>query len=273
MLGRDARNLVLVERLSFGEEARECHRRPTAVGVGSGRSDVAAERLARILERLVAAGVTPSAPGPLCQVAADLVAVTGAGVMILADGVPQASLCTTDGVAALIEELQYTLGEGPCIDAHLTGAAISEPDLVEPVSPRWPAFTPKVIDVGARAIFGFPVRIGAARIGALNLYRDRLGPLSDDQHADALVMADVIARTVLDLQVSTEPGSIPVEFGADVHASVHQAAGMISVQLGIGMADALVRLRAHAFATDRPLNQVAGEVIARTLRFDDLDCR
>ena len=141
------------------------------------------------------------------------------------------------------------------------------------MSPRWPAFTPKVIDVGARAIFGFPVRIGAARIGALNLYRDRPGPLSDDQHADALVMADVIARTVLTLQARTEPGSIPAELGTDIHAAVHQAAGMVSVQLDISVADALVRLRAHAFATDRPLNEVAGEVVARTLRFDDLDGR
>ena len=126
------------------------------------------------------------------------------------------------------------------------------------MSPRWPAFTPKVIDVGARAIFGFPVRIGAARIGALNLYRDRPGPLSDDQHADALVMADVIARTVLDFQAHTEPGSIPAEFDTDIHAVVHQAAGMVSVQLDISVADALVRLRAHAFAADRPLTEVAG---------------
>ena len=151
--------------LSFGEEAQECDSRPTPVGAAIGRFEVAAERLARILERVVAAGTSPSAPGPLCQVAADLVAVTGAGVMILADGVPQASLCTTGSVSALIEELQYTLGEGPCIDAYRTGAVIAEPDLVAPVSLRWPAFTPKVIDVGARAIFGFPIRIGAARIG------------------------------------------------------------------------------------------------------------
>ena len=134
--------------------------------------------------------------------------------MILGDGVPQASLCTTGGVAALIEELQYTLGEGPCIDAYHTGGVISEPDLAAPVSLRWPAFTPKVIDVGARAIFGFPVRIGAARIGALNLYRDRPGPLSDDQHADALVMADIIARTVLALQAHAEPGSLPPNWAA-----------------------------------------------------------
>jgi hypothetical protein len=134
----------------------------------------------------------------------------------------------------------------------------------------WPA---KVIDVGARAIFGFPVRIGAARIGALNLYRVRPVPLSDDQHADALAMADVNARTVLTLQAHSEPGSIPAEFGTDIHPAVHQAAGMVSVQLGISVAEALVRLRAHAFATDRPLTEVAGEVVARTLRFDELDDR
>ncbi len=234
---------------------------------------MAGERLAHVLERLVAAGVSSSTPGPLCEVAADLVAVTGAGVMILTDGVPQASLCSSGRVAALIEELQYTLGEGPCIDAYHTGAAITEPDLVAPVSPRWPAFTPKVIDAGARAIFGFPVRIGAARLGALNLFRDRPGRLSDDQHADALVMADVIARTVFTLQAGTEAGSIPAEFGSDIHAVVHQAAGMVSVQLDISVGDALIRLRAHAFATDRPLNEVGREVVARTLRFDDLDER
>jgi hypothetical protein len=261
--------------VSFGEEARECDNRPTAVGLAIGRCDVAAERLVRILERLVAAGASPSATGPLCQVAAEVVAVTGAGVMLLADGVPQASLCTTGGVAALIEELQYTLGEGPCIDAYRTDNAISEPDLVTPESPRWPAFSPKVIEVGARAIFGFPIRIGAARVGALNLYRDRRGPLSDDQYADALVMADVIARTVLTARADTEPGSIPAELDADahadIHAAVHQAAGMVSVQLDISLADALVRLRAHAFATDRSLTEVAKEVVARTLRFDHLD--
>jgi hypothetical protein len=118
--------------LSFGEEAHECDSRPTPGGVAIRRPEVAADRLARVVDRLIAAGASPSAPGPLCQVAANLVAVTGAGVMILADGVPQASLCTTGGVSELIEELQYTLGEGPCIDAYRTGGVISEPDLVAP---------------------------------------------------------------------------------------------------------------------------------------------
>jgi hypothetical protein len=232
---------------------------------------MAADRLTRILDRLVAAGGSPSAPLPLCEVAAEIIGVTGAGVMVLDDDVPQASLCTSGPVSALIEELQYTLGEGPCIDAHRTGKAIAEPDLAAPATLRWPAFTPQVLDAGARAIFGFPVRIGAARIGALNVYRDRSGPLSDDEHADALVMADVIARSILAAQAHAEPGAIAVELSADTYGVVHQAAGMVSVQLNISVGDALVRLRAYAFGADRSLIEVAQEVVARRLRFDELD--
>lgn len=232
---------------------------------------MAADRLARIVARLAAAGGSPSVPGPLCETAAEVVGVTGAGVMVLADGVPQASLCTTGPLAALIEELQYTLGEGPCIDAHQTGVVIAEPDLATPATFRWPAFAPQILAAGAHAIFGFPVRIGAARIGALNLYRDRAGPLSDDQHANALVMADVIARTLLSPQAPAEPGSILSEFNTDIHVVVHQAAGMVSIQLGISVGDALVRLRAYAFRTGLSLVEIGREVVTRRLRFDDLE--
>ena len=114
-----------------------------------------------IVARIVGAGGSPSAP-PACQVAADVIGLTGAGVMVLHHGVPQASLCSTGPVSALIEELQYTLGEGPCIDAYRTGTVIAEPNLAAPTTPRWPAFTPEALDAGARAVFGFPVRIGAA---------------------------------------------------------------------------------------------------------------
>ena len=103
-------------------------------------------------------------------------------------------------------------------------------------------------------------------LGALNLYRDRPSPLTPDQHADALVMADVAARWVLEAQDAAPPDSVPAELedGADFHFAVHNAAGMISVQLGIAVAEALVRLRAYAFSNDRLLTDVAQDVIART---------
>jgi hypothetical protein len=222
---------------------------------------------------MVAAGGSPSAPGPLCEVASDIIGLTGAGVMIIHDGVPQASLCTTDHVSAVIEELQYTLGEGPCIDAYRTGTVITEPDLAAPATPRWPGFTPEALDAGARAVFGFPIRIGAARIGALNVFRDSSGPLRDEQHADALVMADVIARTILAFQTHAEPGAIAVELNADIHSVVHQAAGMVSVQLEISVGDALVRLRAYAFGVDRSITEVARHVVSRELNFNSLEER
>jgi hypothetical protein len=206
-------------------------------------------------------------------VAADIIGLTGAGVMVLRDGVPQASLCSTGPVSALIEELQYTLGEGPCIDAYRTGTVILEPDLATPASPRWPAFTPEALDAGARAVFGFPVRIGAARIGALNVFRDRSGPLSDEQHADALVTADVIAWTILGLQAHAEPGAIAEELNADIHSVVHQAAGMVSIQLDVSVGDALARLRAYAFGVDTPITEVARDVVSRKLNFSSLEER
>ena len=194
--------------------------------------------------------------------------MNGAGVMLMSGEIPRGSLCTTDGVSQLIEELQYTLGEGPCVDAYQQDEVVAEPDLADPVTRRWPAFTPRALQAGVRAVFGFPLRAGTVRLGALNLYRDAPGPLSGGQHADALVVADVAARWVLEAQAGAPPDTVAeeLEAGADFHFTVHNAAGIVSAQQDISVTEALIRLRAHAFSNDRPLADVAHDVIARTLR-------
>ena len=196
--------------------------------------------------------------------------MTGAGIMLMSGDIPHGSLCSTDEVSALIEQLQYDLGEGPCVDAYQLDHAVLEPDLADPADPRWLAFTGPAVAAGARAVFGFPLHVGAVRLGALNLYCDRAGSLGAEQHADALVMADVAAQTVLLLQANAPPGLVAAELeaGADFQLVVHQAAGMVSVQLGVTVGQALVRLRAFAFGNDRALADVARDVVARTLRFD-----
>ncbi len=194
--------------------------------------------------------------------------VKGAGVMLMSGDISRGSLCTSDEVSELIEELQYTLGEGPCLDAYRQDTSVAEPDLAKPVTRRWPAFTPPALQAGVRAVFGFPLRAGTVHLGALNLYRDVPGHLTSDQHADALVLADVAARWVLGTQAGAPPGTVAeeLEAGADFHFAVHNAAGIVSVQEGIGVTEALVRLRALAFSSDRPLAAVAQDVIARRLR-------
>lgn len=203
----------------------------------------------------------------------DVTGVTGAGIMLMSGDLPLGSVCTANHVSALIEDLQYTLGEGPCVDAYQLERPVFEPDLADPATPRWPAFARPAVDAGVRAIFGFPLGVGSVRMGALNLYTDRPGPLTDDQHADALVMADVAAEAVLAMQAEGSDGVLTSELerGSNFQYVVHQAAGMVSVQLDVSITQALVRLRAYAFGNQRLLPVVAADVVARRLRFADRD--
>ena len=125
----------------------------------------------------------------------------------MAGELPVGSLCTTNAVSDTIEQLQYTLGEGPCVDAHQTGQVVVEPDMAHPRSARWLAFTPQAVEAGARAIFAFPLQTDTVRLGALDLYRNEPGPLDDDQHADAMVMAELITDWVLETQSAAPAGA------------------------------------------------------------------
>jgi hypothetical protein len=231
---------------------------------------VGAERRLRILAKLVGDDGAQVETKRLCQVCAEVSGMSGAGIMLMSHDMPAGSVCTTNDVSALVEDLQYSLGEGPCVDAYHQERPVLEPDLADPVTPRWPAFARPAVQAGVRAVFGFPLQVGAVRLGALNLYCDRPCTLTDDQHADALVMADVAAQAVLVLQAGAPPGRLAEELEAsgDFQYVVHQAAGMVAAQLDVSVGQALIRLRAYAFGNDRPLVEVAEQVVARSLRFD-----
>jgi GAF domain-containing protein len=230
------------------------------------------ERRDRILRQLT--GDTPriGETKRLCEVCRDITGMTGAGIMLMAGEVPQGSVCTTNAVSALVEELQFELGEGPCVDAHHQGRPVLEPDLAAPKITRWLAFTGPAVTAGVRAVFGFPLQVGVVRLGALNLYCDHAGSLTAEQHADALVMAGIAAQAVLLMQANAPPGKLALELeaGGNFQYVVHQASGMVAAQLGVSVGQALIRLRAYAFGNDRPLTEVAKGVVDRRLRFDDL---
>ncbi|MGA2209438.1 MAG: GAF and ANTAR domain-containing protein [Acidimicrobiales bacterium] len=228
------------------------------------------ERRLRILRRLLGPGEPELGTSRLCEGCAEITGMTGAGIMLMSGDVPQGSLCATNDVSELIEQLQFSLGAGPCVDAYHDDLPVLEPDLAHPTRARWPAFAEQATAAGVRAVFGFPLQVGAVRLGALNLYRDESGALTDEQHADALVLAGVAAQAILVLQAGAPAGMIAeeLEAGANFQYGVHQASGMVAVQLGVSIGQALIRLRAFAFADNRPLGAVADDVVARRLRFD-----
>jgi hypothetical protein len=209
-----------------------------------------------------------SLPARLCAECLSAVSISGVGATLMTvDGPTGVVLAATDERARQLEELQFTLGEGPCVEASDGGRPVLEPDLVAAGSPRWPRFGAAVVAAGVRAVFAFPLRVGAIRVGVLDLYRDTPGRLTDLDLAEALAFADAATEVILHLQ---DDGAGSVLTGPiDGRAEVHQATGMVSVQLGVTLAEALLRLRAHAYASEQTMSAVAADVVNRRIRFED----
>ncbi len=206
----------------------------------------------------------------LCSTSVEILGVASAGLTIMS-AQNGGSVCSSDERASHLDELQLSLGEGPNHEAYTARAPVFEPDLENSNSGRWPSFTPPALQLGTRGVFVFPLHAGLRCIGVLALYQNRAGALTADQTADGLLVADALARSVLETQSRSESDALATELGgADVHrAEVHQASGMLSVQLGISVADAALRLRAHAYTEDRSVAGVARDIVARRLRLDD----
>lgn len=206
-----------------------------------------------------------SLPVRLCAECAVALPVSGVGLTLMTvDGPTGIVLAATDERARQLEELQFTFGEGPCVDASASGLAVLHPDFPVTGSASWPSFGAAVLATGVRAVFAFPLRVGAIRVGVLDLYRDTTGFLTATELADALAFSDAATVVLLDLQDRSGAALMrPIED----QAHVHQATGMISIQLGVGLVEALLRLRASAYASGRTVSDVALDVVRRRIRF------
>jgi hypothetical protein len=209
-------------------------------------------------------------PGTFCSATTDVLHVASAGVTLMSAR-HNSPVCHSDERSRTLDELQFSLGEGPNHDAFARHEAIDEPDLENARPARWPNFTSSALELGTRGVFALPLNAGTKCIGVLTLYRDVVGSLSSEQRADSLVVADEVARSIMETQTRNDTDLLAVELddGASHRAEVHQASGMVAVQLGVPVADAEVRLRAHAYAVNRSVVDVAREIVERCLRLID----
>jgi ANTAR domain len=209
----------------------------------------------------------------VCAVAVSSAALGGAWVVAARGSDPDFVMCVTDPAAEQLAELQLMLGEGPCHDVLASAAPVLAADLGDAESGRrWPGFTPAARQLGAGAVFAFPLIVGVIRAGVLGLYRDLPGRLPYGQLGDLLILAD--AATVMLL--NSAEGYTGAGDGGELdgqapdlalhRAEIDQATGMLTVQLGVQAAEAFARLRAYAYAQDRRLADVAGDIVARRLR-------
>lgn len=203
--------------------------------------------------------------GRLCEAARVVSDADGASIALTPDRRDYASrsvLWATDAVAARIEQIHDVVGRGPASDVARTDEAVSL--ALSDTGTPWPEFaemttrhTPAVL------LAAVPLHAGTGVLGVLTLYRARPGGLAGDLE-DLGFVADVIAVAVLD---GTTPGTTPPSASWDERSAIHQAAGMVMAQLAVPADDALALLRAHAFALDLTLPEVAHQVLDRTLLF------
>jgi GAF domain-containing protein len=208
----------------------------------------------------------------VCRAATQALSASGAGISVMTEDGVRGATAASDPASERIEELQFVLGEGPCIDAFASRRPVLIPDLgelVADVGSRWPFYGPAAHEGGLRAVFAFPLQVGSARLGVMDVFRKRVGPLSGEEIADALAFAEVTVSTLLDRQEDAASGGVADIDDPDEHRSeLFQAQGMVMVQLGVTISEAMERIRAYAYAEDRRLGEVARDIVARRLCFD-----
>ncbi|MBE1548063.1 hypothetical protein GGC64_002071 [Mycobacterium sp. OAS707] len=214
----------------------------------------------------------------LCEACVTLFDVDAAAISLVFDGANSGTLGSSGEPARMYDELQFILGEGPCLDSVARRSPVAVVDLADPDEERWPVYGPAMLDLKVHGVYAMPVLVAGEYIGALDLFRTEPKRLEDHHFAGAIAAAELASIPLLDLldtdmqAAFDDPDS---NAWADLHtlsrAEVSQATGMLVAQLGVEPAEALVRLRAHAYATGRSATDVARDILDRRLRLGEED--
>ena len=205
-----------------------------------------------------------------CGACVEVLAVTGAGITLMG-GDQTGPLCVTSERVRVLEEVQFTTGVGPCRDAFAARAPVLTARFTADPYERWPEFVAVAVACGIGAVFAYPLSAHGVTVGVLTLYQDAAGPLSSVQHDDSIALSEILSETMLSLQGDAPDATLApgLDDAVAYRAQIHQASGMIAVQLLVSPGEALARLRAHAFAHDLPPAAVAAEIVAGRLCLDD----
>jgi hypothetical protein len=200
----------------------------------------------------------------LCRSLTKHLSLRGAAISLMSHTGSHGVAAASDEDIRQIDELQFTTGLGPCHDAFAARRPVLIPDLGSGSGDRWPGYTPAAVASGVGAVFAFPLHVGAVALGVLDLYASRPGTLPDRHVAMALTFAQLATETLLDGDATTPEGELEpsLDMALDSRAEIAQAQGMLTVSLRVGLTEALVRMRAYAYAHDQPLIELAREILA-----------
>ncbi|MFB7651561.1 MULTISPECIES: GAF and ANTAR domain-containing protein [unclassified Streptomyces] len=241
---------------------------------GGDDADEETQQRAQIARELIVSvrGLPSSdVPHALCRACAALLPeASGLSVSVRGDDTDVGVLLfASDDVASYLADIQYTLGEGPCTEAVRLVAPVFATDLTRaPDARRWPLFSLQAARAGAEAVFSLPLTGAGRALGTLDLYQETAGPMSSARVRTALLVADALTLAVAALVHASadREGVVTWLEGAESdREEIYQATGMIMVQVGVSAEEALIRLRARAYALGRTSSQVARQIVDRTM--------
>ncbi|MGW0248392.1 GAF and ANTAR domain-containing protein [Nocardia goodfellowii] len=207
----------------------------------------------------------------LCAACVAVLPVQRAAIAVEVTGNGWEVLCASDPSAGRFEALQAAAGQGPGFDAAACGeVVVVEHSAVIPH--RWPLLGAGMELGEIGAVFSIPLRVGAAKLGVLDLFKETPGCLDRGQWAAVSSIATMVTMILLSDQSGSlvNPEAVLGQWWNTTARTreIHQASGMVAAQLGIPVRDAYARLQAHACACGHTLAEVAADVVARRLRFD-----
>jgi hypothetical protein len=220
----------------------------------------------------------------VCRACVHLVGAAGVCAAVRDEHGLYEPLYAAGPVGAGLAELQAMVGEGPGMETVTGDRPVLVTDLeAASAQQRWPLFAHSAAELGTTSVYAFPLLVGAITVGALEIYWAQR-PTGSIAVTDGLLFADAALRALMTefppngsdpAPAGPNPVGGRVGFRAGSHGEpfldrwpeVHQATGMMSVQLGVGLGEAYAVLRAHAFARDQSLRAVARAVVERRLRF------
>jgi hypothetical protein len=201
-----------------------------------------------------------------------MVRVDGAVMSVGADPHRSVVVSAAGECANRLANLQFTLGEGPKVDALESGEPVLTADVTtESFMRRWPVFAPAATKLGIRAIFALPLNLADALAGVLQLYRTEPGQATDDELAAAQVAGNVGLDMILDVDADADSdGDDEWVTGIDLgeRAIVYQATGAVAADFRTSLDDALLRLKFYAYSHDLDITDVAQAVMNGELDLD-----
>lgn len=213
------------------------------------------------------AGTSELSANSLCDPFVTLLPISGASVCVIGLNGSQSTVCASDALALQIDGLQFELGEGP----HWSAFKDARPVLVEDVQKdhgaRWPVLGHALKEIEVGALFAIPLLVGAVVVGVVDLYRATPGWLRPRDLHRAVSLAASVAVPAVHSAVRDAERERPTNTATApaLRREVHQATGMIVVQLDLSPADAFQQLKVEAFLTGRPVHEIARDVVARKI--------